>query len=322
VTKENNCSSDMFPRYAEVISCSLEKNEVFIDYISLTEPNGYSSTTDSSNSSGLASVVLSNVQTGLSPTEYVFVEKVCKEYEPLRKAIADRGLDPAFIVADAWCVGYLGEEYDPKEKICWPSLFYFNPNVDDLPYTRPIEGIDIRISLTKKEIISFDDSTFHQFPIPQSNETVAHYIKAENKRKDLKPIYIIQPEGPSWKILKSTMIDWQKWSFHIGFNGKEGATIHGICYEGRPILHRMSIAEMVVPYGDPRAPHSLKNAFDAGEDGFGRNANSLKLGCDCLGVIHYIDGNVVNDDGNVRIIENAICLHEEDYSIAWKHTGS
>ena len=47
--------------------------------------------------------------------------------------------------------------------------------------------------------------------------------------------------------------------------------------EGRPLLHRMAFSEMVVPYGDPRAPHSMKNAFDAGEDGFGRNANSLVL---------------------------------------------
>jgi primary-amine oxidase len=32
---------------------------------------------------------------------------------------------------------------------------------------------------------------------------------------------------------------------------------------------------MVVPYGDPKAPHYLKNAFDGGEDGLGKNAHSL-----------------------------------------------
>ena len=45
----------------------------------------------------------------------------------------------------------------------------------------------------------------------------------------------------------------------------------------------MSIAEMVVPYADPGDPHYLKNAFDAGEDGLGKNAHSLELNCDCLG---------------------------------------
>jgi primary-amine oxidase len=35
----------------------------------------------------------------------------------------------------------------------------------------------------------------------------------------------------------------------------------------RPVLYRVSFAEMVVPYGDPAYPHYKKNAFDAGEDG-------------------------------------------------------
>jgi primary-amine oxidase len=39
---------------------------------------------------------------------------------------------------------------------------------------------------------------------------------------------------------------------------------------------------MVVPYGDPNEPHRRKNAFDAGEDGLGKCAHSLKK------VIHSI----------------------------------
>lgn len=31
-----------------------------------------------------------------------------------------------------------------------------------------------------------------------------------------------------------------------------------------------------MPYGDPNDPHYRKNAFDAGEDGLGKNAHSLK----------------------------------------------
>ena len=44
----------------------------------------------------------------------------------------------------------------------------------------------------------------------------------------------------------------------------------------RSIAHRLSYCEMVVPYGDPHDPHYRKNAFDAGEDGLGKNAHSLK----------------------------------------------
>ena len=77
--------------------------------------------------------------------------------------------------------------------------------------------------------------------------------------------------------------------------------------------HTHSYAEMVVPYGDPRSPHFRKNAFDAGEDGLGRNAHSLALGCDCKGAVRYFDAHLVGDGGEVETITKAVCLHEEDF---------
>lgn len=72
-----------------------------------------------------------------------------------------------------------------------------------------------------------------------------------------------------------------QWNFRIGFTPKEGLVIYSVAYvDGsrgrRPIAHRLSFVEMVVPYGDPNEPHYRKNAFDAGEDGLGKNAHSLK----------------------------------------------
>ena len=61
--------------------------------------------------------------------------------------------------------------------------------------------------------------------------------------------------------------------------------------------------------GDPRSPHCLKNAFDAGEDGLGRNANSLVFGCDCLGLIRYFDANLVRDNGDLFVIKNAVVIY-------------
>lgn len=118
------------------------------------------------------------------------------------------------------------------------------------------------------------------------------------------------------------------------------------------MAHRLSFVEMVVPYGDPNDPHYRKNAFDAGEDGLGKNAHSLKKvghfppclspallfvymvniyifhlltlymllqGCDCLGYIKYFDAHFTNFTGGVETIENCVCLHEEDHGILWKH---
>jgi primary-amine oxidase len=77
---------------------------------------------------------------------------------------------------------------------------------------------------------------------------------------------------------------------------------------------------MVVPYGDPAPAQWRKNAFDAGEYHIGALANSLELGCDCLGAIHYFDAAFADARGEPVVLRNAICLHEEDHGLLWKHT--
>ncbi len=49
-------------------------------------------------------------------------------------------------------------------------------------------------------------------------------------------------------------------------------------------------------------------------------ANSLTLGCDCKGSISYLDAAMPTRAGGVRVIKNAICIHEEDDGILFKHT--
>src|ERR1041384_6303383 len=77
---------------------------------------------------------------------------------------------------------------------------------------------------------------------------------------------------------------------------------------------------MVVPYGDPCETQRRKNAFDVGEYGMGMCANSLELGCDCLGLIRYFDAHLTTSRGEPLTIKNAVCMHEEDYGILSKHT--
>ena len=77
---------------------------------------------------------------------------------------------------------------------------------------------------------------------------------------------------------------------------------------------------MVVPYGDPSPTHYFKNAFDAGENGVGIAASSLTLGCDCLGEIRYLDADGRERRRRCRSpIPNAICIHEEDTGVLWRH---
>jgi len=133
----------------------------------------------------------------------------------------------------------------------------------------------------------------------------------------------VQPEGVSFKM-NGNELEWQNWKMHIAFSHREGIVLSTITYndqgEVRPIIYRLSLAEMVVPYGAPEHPHPRKFAFDTGEYGMGTMANELSLGCDCVGQIHYLPGAFVAHDGSAIIIKNVICIHEEDNGVLWKHT--
>ena len=71
-----------------------------------------------------------------------------------------------------------------------------------------------------------------------------------------------------------------------------------------------------MPYGDPHAPYHRKCAFDVGDYGLGFCANSLELGCDCVGNIQYFDA-VMNDskgEYDLRYVEQDKHERKEYYS--------
>lgn len=74
-------------------------------------------------------------------------------------------------------------------------------------------------------------------------------IQKSKPRSDLKPLLVNQPEGPSFVITDQNCVSWQKWRFRVGFNYREGMTLHDIRYDGRPMFYRLSVSEMTVPYG-------------------------------------------------------------------------
>ena len=90
----------------------------------------------------------------------------------------------------------------------------------------------------------------------------------------------------------------------------------------RSVADRLSFAEMIVPYRDPSPDHARRTAYDIGEWGLGYMTTSLELACDCLGEIRYLDAVLSGTDGEPQVIRNAICLHEEDNGVLWKHVDA
>ena len=92
-------------------------------------------------------------------------------------------------------------------------------------------------------------------------------IRRPQQRNDLTEISITQPDGPSFEV-DGYQVKWHDWELQIGFAQRDGLVLYdiGIHDQGRlrPIMKRASMAEMVVPYGDPRAASFRRNAFDTG----------------------------------------------------------
>ncbi|KAJ6431110.1 hypothetical protein OIU84_018579 [Salix udensis] len=314
------------PRRARLVVYSKRSNETSIWIVELSEVRA---TTRGGHHRGkvISSEVVPNVQPPMDAVEYAECEAVVKDFPPFREAMKKRGIDDMdLVMVDPWCAGYHSDSDAPSRRLAKPLIFCRTES--DCPmengYARPVEGIHVLVDMQNMVVIEFEDRKL--IPLPPA-DPLRNYTSGETRggvdRSDIKPLQIIQPEGPSFRV-SGHFIEWQKWNFRIGFTPREGLVIYSVAYvdDGRgrrPVAHRLSFVEMVVPYGDPNDPHYRKNAFDAGEDGLGKNAHSLKKGCDCLGYIKYFDAHFTNFTGGVETIENCVCLHEEDHGILWKH---
>ena len=111
-------------------------------------------------------------------------------------------------------------------------------------------------------------------------------------QREVSPLDVHQPDGVSF-TLDGRLLRWQNWELRLGFNYREGLVLHTVGFWDagrlRPIAHRLSFAEMIVPYRDATPDHYRRTAFDIGEWGLGFMTTSLDVGCDCLGEIRYLD---------------------------------
>jgi primary-amine oxidase len=89
----------------------------------------------------------------------------------------------------------------------------------------------------------------------QSAEYVPELLP-NGTRKDLKHLMVVQPQGPSFSITEGNLIQWQKWRMRVTFNPREGAVVHDIRYDGRPVMYRLSISDMVSLLGNTYEIHT------------------------------------------------------------------
>ena len=255
----------------------------------------------------------------ISVVESAIALKVVRANSTVISALARRGIkDVTEVHMETWPIGaQIPKHLDDGRRLIWTPMWH-KPEPNANFYAHPIHGLHAIVDLDAEELVHLEDND--EVPIPSTPGPYrASQTGANLKLKDL---MIHQPEGGSFEV-EGWLIKWERWAFRVGFDQREGLLIHDVQFNDsgkwRKIAHRLSISELVIPYGDPAQGAYRKNAFDTGEFGLGNFTNSLTLGCDCLGEIRYLDVAVTEGDGTVREIKNAICMHEEDFGILWKH---
>lgn len=275
---------------------------------------------------------LDGVQPILSPHDLQSTEDVVRADPEVIRQCEISGIpreEMKNVYCDAWTIGY-DERWGASRRL-QQALMYWRSDEDDSHYSHPLdfcpivdmdEGkvIYIDVPNRRRKVSKHKHSSFHPKHIAEKFGTPEN---PSGYRQDATPYNVTQPEGVSFKMTGNIM-EWSNFKFHIGFNYREGIVLSDMTYNDhgneRPLFHRISLSEMIVPYGCPDFPHQRKHALDIGEYGAGYCTNPLSLGCDCKGVIHYMDAHFPDKAGDALTVKNAVCIHEEDDGMLFKHS--
>ncbi|PZF85641.1 primary-amine oxidase [Jiangella anatolica] len=258
---------------------------------------------------------------GVSSEEARLVAQAAREHPLLKEALAKRGIDDTSLV---WVDPESITGFEPEDladrRLSWGTVWH-RESADDNGYARPVAGLVPIVDLETLDIVRIEDHGV----IPMASETGVYRSGTWGPDREVAPLEITQPQGPGFAV-DGHEVSWQNWTFRLGFTHREGLVLHDLVYRDgdtvRPVLRRAAVNEMYVPYLDSDPTAYRKNFFDWGEYGAGPLTASLELGCDCLGEIRYFDAHVLDGHGEVKTIANGVCMHEEDYSILWKHVNT
>jgi len=297
---------DPIVREARVVAWNTEDGTAYVGLLSLTDD----------------ALLSWDAQPGKQPNatvdEWHDCDAAMRRHPEVLAALAERGItDPDLVLVDVWTYGahLIPTAYEGR-RIGWCDV-WLRDSPDSNPYAHPVSALKFVVDLNTMELLEVEDTPSAGFPQVQGEYAPKH-VPGLHQRTDLKPLDIRQPDGVSFS-LDGNELSWQGWRLRLGFGYREGVILHRVSYGGRSIAHRISFAEMVVPYRDPTPDHVRRTAYDIGEWGLGFMTTSLALGCDCLGEIRYLDAVLHDSAGEPQTVRNAICIHEEDNAVLWKH---
>lgn len=261
---------------------------------------------------------LPGAQPSLTLTEFEAVPDVVRGDPRWQEALRRRGItDFDRVHLDVWAAGHVAEDGARLVR----ALAFWRGDAR-IAYGRPIEGVVALVDLNVMKVVDVEDSG--TVPVPPTAHDLHPAALGEQRpaARPLRPLRIIQPEGPSFDV-NGQEVAWEGWRFRWALHPREGLVLYQVGYQDRErlrsILYRAAVSEVVVPYGDPGAAWAWRGAFDEGEYGLGRFAFSLVPGADLPGNASLLDAVLADDRGAPLALERVVGLYERDGGLLWRH---
>ncbi len=257
------------------------------------------------------------VQPSFLASDYLRLREVVWADSAWRTAMRARNItDLGAVSLTPWMGGDYGDV--PRDARIVRATFNYRGRARN-EYARPIEGLAAFVDLDARRVVRLVDTG----PVPLAEPNEFHAAALGPGREPLRPLRIEQPDGPGFTI-QGHEVRWDRWRFRYAVHPREGIVLYAVRWldgnRERRILHRASLSEMAVPYGDPGATWFFRNAFDVGEYGLGGGyASRLDEMVDAPANAVFLPAAYANETGEVVAIPRAAALYERDGGVLWKH---
>ena len=191
---------------------------------------------------------------------------------------AGAGVDPADVHVEPWSIG----TFEPGPgRVARAISWVRRDDTGDNPYSRPLYGLVAVVDMDDMRVLRVDDHA------PGTPPPSGEWRRLSRRRRAPVPHRPAPDRDHAAARGRASSLTATTWPGSGGTCASASTPARASSCttsatrdggERRPICHRASIAELVIPYGDPNPTTHFKNVFDTGEYGLGPLTNSLRLG--------------------------------------------
>ena len=239
-----------------------------------------------------------------------------------QQAIKARGIDDLDRVQiDPWPSGTFGLEHEEGRRLT-RVICYLREDAEDNGYARPIEGVIADVDLATGEVVDFQDRGIVPLPpergelLPRGQRPTARRSQADRDHPTGRPELHRRGQLRAVAALAVPSIAHADRGPGAARDRlrRSGGRARAARSCGEPRCRRWSFRTPA-----PIPPIAGRTHSMPASGAWAASSTHSTLGCDCLGEIHYFDVVRSTEHGDADLVNNAICMHEEDYSLLWKH---